>query len=65
MNTLLDQAIAEVRKLSPEEQDSFARWMLAELANVQQWNKEAQDKADSMEWFAEEALEGHGNPRSE
>ena len=56
MNTLLDQAIAEVKKLSPEEQDSFARWMLAELANVQQWNKAALETADSMEWFAEDSV---------
>ena len=57
MTPLLEQAIAEAAKLSPDQQDDFARWMLAELANMQQWNKSADQTADSMEWFAEDTFD--------
>ena len=53
MNTLLETAYAEVAKLSPDQQDDFARWILAELANIQRWNKSAAQTADSLEWFAD------------
>lgn len=57
MTHLLEQAYAEVAKLSPAQQEDFARWMLAELANIQRWNKSATQTADSLEWFAEDSLE--------
>jgi hypothetical protein len=57
MTALLETAYAEVAKLSPAQQEDFARWMLAELANLQRWNQTAQQTADSMEWFAEDSLE--------
>ena len=57
MTPLLEQAIAEAAKLSPDQQDDFARWMLAELANMQQWNKSAEQTADSLDWFAEDTFD--------
>jgi hypothetical protein len=57
MTALLETAYAEVAKLSPRQQEDFARWMLAELANLQRWNQTALQAADSMEWFAEDSLE--------
>ena len=57
MTPLLEQAFAEVSKLSPQQQDDFARWMLAELANVQQWNQSAEQTADSLQWFADDSPE--------
>ncbi len=54
MTALLEAAYTEVSKLSPDQQEDFARWMLAELANMQQWNKSALQAADSMEWMADE-----------
>ncbi len=56
MTPLLEQAYAEIAKLSPDQQDEFARWMLAQLANMQQWNKSAEATADSLEWMADQAL---------
>jgi len=57
MTTLLDQAITQVMKLSPQQQEDFARWMLAELANMQEWERLAIAKADAMEWFGEDSIE--------
>jgi len=58
MTALLEHAFAEAAKLSPDQQDDFARWMLAELANMQQWHQLAIEKADAMMvWFAEDSLE--------
>jgi len=57
MTALLETAYAEVAKLSPRQQEDFARWMLAELANMQRWNESALRTADSLEWFAEDSLE--------
>ena len=57
MTPLLETAYAEVAKLSPSQQEDFARWMLAELANMRQWNDLAIEKADSLAWLAEDSLE--------
>ena len=57
MSALLEIAYAEVAKLTLAQQEDFARWMLAELANMQQWNKAALQTADSMEWYAEDTLD--------
>ncbi len=56
MTQLLEKAIAEVAKLSPEEQDAFARWMLEELEDDQRWQKSFDQSADLLERMADEAL---------
>jgi hypothetical protein len=57
MTALLETAFAEVAKLPPSQQEDFARWMLAELANMRQWNDLAIEKADAMMWMVEDSLE--------
>lgn len=37
MTTLLDQALTEVQKLSPDQQDSIAALILEELADEARW----------------------------
>ena len=47
MTPLLEKALSEVYKLSPEEQDAIASVILEELEDEQRWNKafaESQDK---------------------
>lgn len=39
MTPLLEKALSEVYKLSPEEQDAIAAVILEELADEQRWNK--------------------------
>lgn len=56
MTQLLERAIAEVTKLSPEEQDAFARWMLEELADEERWQKSFDESQDLLARLADEAL---------
>ena len=47
MTPLLERALSEIYKLSPEEQDAIAAVILEELEDEQRWNKafaESQDK---------------------
>jgi hypothetical protein len=39
MTQLLEQMIAEVRKLNPEEQDAIAALIMEELDDERQWDK--------------------------
>jgi len=57
MTPSLEQAVAEAAKLSPEQQDDFARWMLAELADERRWQESFDRSADLLAQFADEALE--------
>jgi hypothetical protein len=56
MTTTLEEAFAEAAKLPSQEQEAFARWMLAELAADRQWTQLFQDSADALATLAEEAL---------
>ena len=56
MTDLLAQAFAEVAKLPAEEQDSFARWILDELASEQRWTEAFAQTADQLAQLADEAL---------
>ena len=52
MTELLQQAIAEIEKLSSNQQDAIASRLLAEVQDEQQWetsfNKTTDDKWDKM-----------------
>jgi hypothetical protein len=56
MTQLLEKAFAEAAKLSPEEQDAFARWMLEELEDEQRWQKSFNEAGDVLDRLAEEAI---------
>jgi hypothetical protein len=56
MTQLLEKAFAEASKLSVEEQDAFARWMLEELEDEQRWQKSFVQSANLLERMADEAL---------
>ncbi len=56
MTQLLEKAFAEAAKLSPEEQDTFARWMLEELADEERWQQSFEQSADLLARMADEAL---------
>jgi len=52
----LEAAFAEAAKLPSEEQEAFARWMLAELAAERHWTQLFQESADALTTLADEAL---------
>ncbi len=55
MTTLLEQALAEVRKLPPERQDAIATLILEELADEAQWNQAFAQSQDALARLAEKA----------
>jgi len=56
MTGLLEQAFAEAAKLSQQEQDALAQWILAELASERRWDEAFANSADVLEQLADEAL---------
>lgn len=56
MVTLLEKAFAEASKLSEEEQEALATWILEELASEQRWTEVFANSEDSLAKLADEAL---------
>jgi DNA-binding transcriptional regulator YdaS (Cro superfamily) len=55
MTTLLEQALAEVQKLSPEEQDAIASLILEELADETKWSHKFAQTQDTLARLADKA----------
>jgi hypothetical protein len=56
MTNLLGKVFAEAAKLSAQEQDAFAAWILDELASERRWEKAFADSEDGLAQLADEAL---------
>ena len=56
MTKLLEQAFDEASKLSQQEQDAVAAWLLAELASERRWDEAFSRSADQLAQLAGEAL---------
>lgn len=65
MTELLERAFTEASKLSPEEQDAFAKWLLAELKSEARWQELFAGSQDELAKLAHEALEEHRAGRTE
>ena len=59
MTDLLERAFAEASKLTPEQQDQLARWLLDELADDEAWDRRFAATADRLAELAGEALQEH------
>lgn len=59
MTHLMEKALAEIRKLPEEEQDTFAAWILEELESERKWSKLFAESEDLLTQLADEALEEH------
>lgn len=55
MSSLLDQAVAEVRKLPDSEQEAIAAWLLDELKDEQRWEAAFARSGDKLKALAERA----------
>lgn len=64
MTELLEKAFAEAAKLSQEEQNSLAAWILEELASEQRWEQTFANSADALSQLADEALAEHRKGRT-
>lgn len=59
MTDLLERAFSEASKLSSEEQDKLASWILEELASEQRWESSFNRSGDALAQLANEALAEH------
>ena len=53
MTQLLEKALTEVYKLSPEKQDAIAAIILEELEDEQRWDKAFADSQDQLAQLAQ------------
>ena len=67
MTQLLQKAFERAAELSQEEQDKFARFLLAELESEQQWAElfSRSESEDLLERLADEALATHRAGRTQ
>ncbi len=59
MTNLLHQAFGEASKLAAIEQNTLARWMLAEISAEQKWDNLFSESEDTLTQLAQEALADH------
>ena len=59
MTQLLEKALTEVYKLSPEKQDAIAAIILEELKDEQRWDKAFAESQEMLSKLAAEALAKH------
>ena len=67
MTQLLQKAFERAAKLPQEEQDKFARFLLAELEAERQWTElfSRPESEDLLERLADEALTAHRTGRTQ
>jgi tripartite-type tricarboxylate transporter receptor subunit TctC len=56
MTSLLEKAFAEAAKLSQDEQDAVARFLLQELESEREWDKRFAESQSQLDQLAQEAL---------
>ena len=59
MVQLMEKALAEINKLPAEDQETFAAWILDELASERRWESAFAESGDLLDALAEEALAEH------
>ncbi len=64
MTELLEKALAEVSKLSGDEQDRIARLLLLELEDEAIWDRSFAASQDFLSGLADQALAEHAAGRS-
>lgn len=55
MTKLLEKAISELSKLSDDQQDSMAQWILDELEDEQRWDTAFKNSLPQLEQLAQKA----------
>lgn len=59
MTALLQHVFAKIAQLPPEEQDTWATWLLEEVIEEEKWQKSFADSPNLLAELAEEALQDH------
>lgn len=64
MTKALEKAFATVSRMSAREQNSYARWLMAELESESRWTKAFRRSAGKLAALADDALAEHRNGRT-
>lgn len=59
MTKQLKRAFSEASKLSPEEQNILAEWLLTELSSEKRWSKLFENSQDVLATLGQKALDEH------
>ena len=59
MTQVLEAALAELAKLPADEQDRIGRWLLEELRDEEQWDRQFRGSQDALSKLGAEALADH------
>jgi hypothetical protein len=62
---LLEKAIAELSRLSDEEQNSMAQWILDELEDERRWDEAFSNSLPQLEQLAKKALDDYKSGRTQ
>ena len=65
MTDLLKKAFDAASRLTEEEQDAVAEWLLAELASEDEWEERLAGTQDALSVLAREASEEHQRGETE
>lgn len=65
MTVTLEAAFDEISKLSTDDQDAFAAWIMAELVSERRWQKLFAGTPDLLANLAQEALNEHRAGKSQ
>ena len=65
MTSRLEEAFARAAKLSPQEQDQLAAWLLEELSSEQRWAASFARTTEQLGQLADEALGEHREGRTQ
>lgn len=64
MTKTLEKAFTEAARLPEQEQESFAEWMLEELASERRWERAFASSSDQLAKLAAEALAEHAEGKT-
>lgn len=64
MTHLLKHAFAKAAKMSENQQNAFARWVLEELDSEKRWDKAFAKSQDVLALMAENALQEHAHGKT-
>jgi hypothetical protein len=64
MTEILKKAFTEASRLPEDDQDSFGKWMLAELASEKRWDQAFARTQDSLAKLGQRALIEHRKGRT-
>jgi len=65
MTDLLEKAFAKASKLSPEQQDAVAQWLLKEMESETRWDRTFANSQDALSKLGAEALAEHRQSQTE